>query len=251
LWIDTYKGFKRIGHGGSDAGYRTYTVIFPEKNLGIVVFGNISDLNPRLRAMEVADLFLEDDSKIKNETDKKIELSKESKSLILGKYFNNEGLFFDILDSSKLYVRNSGDIQEMIPITDTTFTTMDGRGIFKFKKGDYPLRYYFMDNEYLFQVREPFTLAPDLMKDYCGIFSNEEVQTQYDIFSKDGSLFLGHQKYGDVKLTPITINQFSSPHWWMNNLIFQRDSQGHITGFEINSNRVLHFLFKKINQTNN
>jgi len=33
LSIDTYKGWKRIGHGGGDARFRTYAVRFPEKIL--------------------------------------------------------------------------------------------------------------------------------------------------------------------------------------------------------------------------
>ena len=82
---------------------------------------------------------------------------------------------------------------------------------------------------------------------YQGTYESDEVNTQYKIFIQEDDLILSHNKYEDVKLKPITVNQFSCPHWWMKNLIFHRDQTEKITGFEINNGRVLHLYFEKIN----
>ena len=58
--MGTYRGLLSFGHGGSWAGFRTNFIRFPEQNLSIVVFCNFSTCDPAGRALEVAEVFLED-----------------------------------------------------------------------------------------------------------------------------------------------------------------------------------------------
>ena len=60
LRVGTYRGLLNFGHGGSWAGFRTNFIRFPEQNLSIVVFCNFSTCDPAGRALEVAEVFLED-----------------------------------------------------------------------------------------------------------------------------------------------------------------------------------------------
>ena len=60
LIVGAYRGLVNFGHGGSWAGFRTEFVRFPEQDLSIVVFCNFSTCDPRGRAREVAEVFLED-----------------------------------------------------------------------------------------------------------------------------------------------------------------------------------------------
>ncbi|MEX2231153.1 MAG: hypothetical protein WD824_03260 [Cyclobacteriaceae bacterium] len=82
--------------------------------------------------------------------------------------------------------------------------------------------------------------------DYVGSYESDELEARYQIVSEDGKLILRHRKYPDVDLNVITRNQFSTPHSWMENLLFNRDERGRINGFEINSGRVLHLKFRKM-----
>ncbi|MGE0695041.1 MAG: serine hydrolase [Pirellulales bacterium] len=61
-----------VGHSGSDAGYRTHVVRFPEARLGIIVLGNFASCDAGGDAMKVARIMLGDrlDSPDKN-SDKK------------------------------------------------------------------------------------------------------------------------------------------------------------------------------------
>jgi hypothetical protein len=60
LTVGVYRGLENFGHGGSWAGFRTNFVRFPEENLSIVVFCNFSTCDPAGRALQVAEVFLED-----------------------------------------------------------------------------------------------------------------------------------------------------------------------------------------------
>ncbi len=60
LSLGEYRGLPTFGHGGSWAGYRTNFVRFPEQNLSIAVFCNVSNCDPAGRARRVAEVFLED-----------------------------------------------------------------------------------------------------------------------------------------------------------------------------------------------
>ncbi len=61
LSLGEYRGLPTFGHGGSWAGYRTNFVRFPEQNLSVAVFCNVSDCDPAGRARRVAEVFLEDE----------------------------------------------------------------------------------------------------------------------------------------------------------------------------------------------
>ena len=60
LSVTDYRGLPTLGHGGSWAGYRTHFVRFPEQNLSIAVFCNVSDCNPTRRARQVAAVYVGD-----------------------------------------------------------------------------------------------------------------------------------------------------------------------------------------------
>ena len=57
LTVGQHRGLSNFGHGGSWAGYRTNFVRFPEQDLSIAVFCNVSDCDPAGRALRVAEVF--------------------------------------------------------------------------------------------------------------------------------------------------------------------------------------------------
>ena len=60
LTVGEYRGLANFGHGGSWAGYRTNFVRFPEQNLSVAVFCNLSDCDPAGRALRVVEVYLEE-----------------------------------------------------------------------------------------------------------------------------------------------------------------------------------------------
>ncbi len=57
--LGEYKGQYTVGHGGNYMGFRSHYVRFPDYDLGIFVFCNMSNINPSSYAFDVADLYLE------------------------------------------------------------------------------------------------------------------------------------------------------------------------------------------------
>ncbi|MBT8489033.1 MAG: serine hydrolase [Gemmatimonadetes bacterium] len=60
LSTDSYRGLATVGHGGGWAGFRTNFVRFPDHDLSVVVFCNVSNCDPAGRARRVAEVFLDD-----------------------------------------------------------------------------------------------------------------------------------------------------------------------------------------------
>ncbi|MFK7731436.1 MAG: serine hydrolase domain-containing protein [Pseudomonadales bacterium] len=56
--VDSYRGYKRVSHGGSWVGFRTHFASFPEQRLSIVVLANRSDIEPADYVEQIANLQL-------------------------------------------------------------------------------------------------------------------------------------------------------------------------------------------------
>ncbi|HUF50975.1 MAG TPA: serine hydrolase domain-containing protein, partial [Longimicrobiales bacterium] len=53
-----HRGRETWGHSGSDAGFRSYVVHFPQARLGVVVLSNAASANPSRLALQIADVYL-------------------------------------------------------------------------------------------------------------------------------------------------------------------------------------------------
>ena len=240
--IDSYRGWQRIGHGGTGWGYRSYVVRFPEKNLGITVFSNHSGFDALSISMKIADIFLEDNFLKKDSVIADYQFFKD----YAGKYCSNDGIFCELIDSTGLFLKLGTKAEKLIPLSNYSFTFHGGYGIVRFNKSiknSFEICLY--DEKHILRKYEPWVLLKSNIEEYTGIFENNEVDTQYEIAAQGDSLVLSHVKYDSVKLTPVALDQFSCKHDWMNNINFIRNNDGKISGFEINYGRVLHLYFEK------
>jgi CubicO group peptidase (beta-lactamase class C family) len=60
LRLSRYKTLKTVGHGGNYMGFRTHYMRFPDYQLGIIVFCNMSNINPAVYSRQIADLYLKE-----------------------------------------------------------------------------------------------------------------------------------------------------------------------------------------------
>ena len=81
--VDQYKGWIQYSHGGSDAGYRTYLLVFPELKTGIIQFSNVSDFDLN-KVFNIADMLIRDTVRSKTNTQKIVPDS--SKAIIKDSY---------------------------------------------------------------------------------------------------------------------------------------------------------------------
>ena len=59
LFLDTYRGLKRVHHGGAWAGYRAMLMRFPDQRIAIGLTCNVSNADTQKRAEAVADVLLD------------------------------------------------------------------------------------------------------------------------------------------------------------------------------------------------
>jgi CubicO group peptidase (beta-lactamase class C family) len=131
LSMGNYRGLPFIGHSGSDAGYRSDFLWFPEQCFSVIILGNSSELNTRTLSLQVADIWLEqtftrmapeEQSKTTEnqgtgaeqpETD--VALTAEQRSEYVGTYYSDELLItYNISLDEKQLVFNNYKLQEAI-----------------------------------------------------------------------------------------------------------------------------------------
>ena len=93
--------------------------------------------------------------------------------------------------------------------------------------------------------RQPAVL-PKITVEYAGRYYCDETEAFYTISERDGKLTMEHRKFTTVNLTMIAPDQFTTPHWWMNHIRFIGDKDKRITGFEVNSGRILGLKYKRV-----
>ena len=250
--MDEYKGWKLIGHGGGDAGYRTYAGRFPEQQLGVIVFSNLASFNSYGMCMQVAD-FLLPQKEIKQNS------PPVADSVILkkfaGRYISPRGGMINLYwENGKLFSRppgqSSGGNEWSFEIKGQNKYQLVNGPIFNVEyhsSKDSVVRIVIENpngsNEFF---RQPeLELKKEEMAAYTGIYYNDETEASYSVIIKEDKLVLQHRKYSGVVLTLTAPDQFRCDNWWMSNLKFLRDKKGAITGFEVNASRVLHLLYSK------
>lgn len=255
LNIDKFKGWTQIGHGGADAGFRTYACRFPEKNIGIAIFGNSSATIPSYLATQVAALLISD---IKEEPKQTANTNIADTNLckrLRGKYYSERGNLAEFfwedgkLKSRNFGVSNSKEIQ--LAVVGNNRYALNDKGPFlildeKNKSTDSVMELKMENNiNSIVYKRQPKT--PQVMtKEFVGRYYNNETEAFYTVSEKDGELTLEHRKFSNVTLKNIAPDQFTCSNWWMDHIRFLRAKKGKVTAFEVNSGRILHLKYERV-----
>lgn len=254
LTIGKYKGWTQIGHGGSDAGFRTYACRFPEKGLGIVVFSNSGTANPTGLTNQVADVLIQDMKKEPAPEEQTVFNDSTIIKKLQGRYYSERGDQVEMFwQNGKLMGRNSFSSAmfeiKMTKAGNNRYNVNGGRVLIldeKSKMSD-SISELKMENS---NGTIPYTRQPAIAQkttaEFAGKYFGEETESYYYITEKNGQLTLAHRKYSDVPLKYIAPDQFTSPHWWMNHMRFLRNKKGQIIAFEVNSGRILHLKYNRL-----
>jgi CubicO group peptidase (beta-lactamase class C family) len=58
LMVDTWRGLRRVHHGGALAGYRATIVRFPDPHFSVIILCNLAQINPDAYAARIAEIYL-------------------------------------------------------------------------------------------------------------------------------------------------------------------------------------------------
>jgi CubicO group peptidase (beta-lactamase class C family) len=256
--VDRYKGWRQYSHSGGDAGYRTHFAVFPDLKMGFMVFSNLGDFNPGAKVNALADLFLKDSTQKKDEgkqepRDSVTAILKDTLSLknFVGDYIGEDGLPFSFyIKNRKLYYHIYDENNFLIKELKDTFSipaAPEIKFVFGIQSKDTTVNIFTPDQVYhLKKYIKDTSHSDELLKKYAGEYYCPELDCKYGIVVKDHQLMLTNAKYSDSKLAIVNNDHLTSDYWWINHLLMVRDKKNNITGFEVNSGRIMHLRFNKI-----
>lgn len=255
---DKWNGWRQYSHGGADAGYRTYVSVFPDLKMGFIVFSNLGDFNPSAGLYDMAGLFIRDtatkNAVVKTEArDSTAAILKDTNYLrkYIGNYIGDDGLPFSVdIKNSRLYYSIYDERNFLIKESKDSFSIPQApeiKFIFSTKEKDTILDVVTTDETYhLKKYIDDTSKTDEVLKKYTGTYYCPELDCKYGIVLRDHRLVLTNVKYNDTKLTLIGNDHLTDDDWWINHLMILRDSKKNITGFEVNSGRIMHLRFNKI-----
>jgi len=95
----------------------------------------------------------------------------------------------------------------------------------------------------VYERAEEFKPTPAQLTDYVGQYQSDEIELIYRMAIQDGKLVLERLQSRPSPLEPAIRDLFTHP---LANIRFVRDAQGKVTGFILNSGRILNSRFRRV-----
>lgn len=255
LFLDTNRGLRRWQHGGNDIAHSSTFVYYPDLDAGYVVFSNYQGV-PGGIAGVVADAFFGQHMTMPPRATASAtaasgaDVPAATLRRYAGKYEMTTlgGLLLTVeQQGNQLRLQLPG--QPALPLRPTSMTAFevvgaparitfnaapDGavEGITFQQDGQHPGR----------RVAEQ--AAVDL-NSFAGRYFSDELETFYDLSVEGGQLVIRHRRFGPVTLTHTTGDSFSAT-MPVSQVVFRRDAQGAVTGFDAGNGRARDIRFRKV-----
>lgn len=255
--LDESRGIKRIQHGGSIGGFRAYICTYPEQKLNIVALTNFSSSSGG-KVGQISNILLknviteseENEPFIMPET---VKLPNEQLRKFEAWYWNDNGNSarkIYLKDDTLRYLRPESSESPLLPIGNDEFqmigVEVDLKVKFESSENDQKTMIVTIDNDppIISQSYNPSTPSPEELSSYTGSFYSPELETTYDIFTKDNKLQWHHARHGDFEMKVLKKDVLEG-HWPFSIARIQRDENGIINGILVSNGRVRNLWFEK------
>ena len=255
LFLDTNRGLKRWQHGGNDVAHSSTFVYYPELDAGYVVFSNYQGV-PGGIAGVVANAFFGEHMTAPPRPTATAPSGVDVPAATLGRYAGKYematlgGLVVNVeLQGGQLRVQLPG--QPALPLRPTSMTSFEVVGA--------PARITF--NTTADGAVEGITFQQDGqhtgrriaekpsvdLTSFAGRYFSQELETFYDLSVEGGQLVIRHRRFGPVALMHTTGDSFTGT-LPVTQLVFRRDAQGNVTGFDAGNGRARGIMFDKVSR---
>jgi hypothetical protein len=260
LAIGRYRGLKTISHGGSDAGYRSFVLWFPDQELGVAVVSGLASFDSGGTANKVAEVFL--GGQMSSEAAQApqqpppqnphpyITLDPAALDQYIGHYKLDAGFETDVRkQGGKLVAEVPGQgTQELHPLATNRFFIEQVGGEVEFlSKPDGPLHVKLTQEGSTFNG-ERTSLTPwdatDL-EQYEGTYWSDELETQYTFRLKGHKLMADHVRHGEIRLLSAGRDRFTTTEWFMPEVNFRRDASNRVSEVTLGGGRVVGIRFSR------
>jgi CubicO group peptidase (beta-lactamase class C family) len=248
LTVGKYRGLPTVGHSGSDAGYRSYLVRFPEQRFGVACLCNIGGVSPIALSEKVADIYLADRLEPVPAAEAEATLPPATLERLVGLYLATDGRGARrvALKEGRLEMASGDDYSEKLtPLADGRFRVGERKDRVEFSADANRLAYVNgrgeRDEFGRVAAHEPG--ARELAQ-YAGTYASEEIEVPYHVSLENGVLGVTSLKIVEpIPLSPLVRDLFTAGD--LGTVKFTRDGQGRVSGFLINTGRVVDFKFTR------
>ena len=263
LFVDEYRGLKRIHHGGADAAHRSHFAFYPELGTGVVVHSNFASFDGSIPS-GVTEAFLHEHLASDEQDGEGAEPAEavafdpesfdpESFDEFAGRYELEEAEGFILTFSRRadsLFTQATGQQElQIYPTSDSTFELRVVEASVTFHRndegevtsltlhqnGDHPANRI---------EEEAWTPDEEALTEFVGRYFSEELETFYTIALEDSALVLQHRRLEDAPLTAGAEDTFSAG-FPIARVDFARDEEGSITGFTADAGRTRDVWFER------
>jgi hypothetical protein len=260
IGIGEYRGLKRYSHGGADIAHRAMLTYFPEINSGVITLSNNASFSTGV-ANDLVNLYFEDQLEKDDEEEREDDSEKEDGTFIVseeilttyvGKFkLESLGMIMEYsLEEGSLMSKVSGQSDlNLTAITDSTFTYngIEATALFKKDATGVVNRVIHTQGgqDYELERLPSYEANLDELTEYSGKYFSEELETFYTIKLKDSTLIAVLRNFEDIELSTAEKDNFSADVFFIQEMVFKRNGQGTINGFEISNGRTKGVSFEK------
>ncbi len=260
--INHYKGEKRISHGGSIGGYRSFIQAFPDHGLNMVLLTNFASSGAGSKIDRISDLLLklepgrEEPSLVTESEIPSIRLSSGEMEKFSGHYWNKESRYVRriyLKDDTLRYFRPESVESKLLPIGDNTFQMSNVFYAIRVSFEILPRKQKIMtvqvnENDPIKMASfQPPVVTPELIKSYTGRYYSPELDTHYSIFARGDTALAGnHSRHGEFEIKILRKNDLEGSLESFERIIVKRNKNSSVTGLLVSNGRVRNLWFEKL-----
>jgi CubicO group peptidase (beta-lactamase class C family) len=247
--LNDYHGDKTVNHGGAWAGYRSFVVHIPAKNLGVAVLGNVANLGESKLAWKIVDLYLGHSSAPEKPVEPARPAEKADPSnwdAYLGTYQLGKGWLLEITrDGDHLVAQATREEKfEMKPVSDTTFFVPGyGAAVEFVREKNGPATHLLYRGIRAPRIKVP-KLSPPGLQAYIGDYWSEELRVAYRIELHDSQLGVRDRAGKWFPLLPTGPDRFDVDQQGAA-VKFSRNQASEVTELKFSGGRVRNVRFTK------
>ncbi len=259
-----HRGRRTIGHGGTDAGYRSEFLRFPDEDLGVAVLCNIRTADPGRLARDAADVFLPSTPRTEGRRTRtrsgapaarpapaespRAAPDRETLAALAGYYRRPENdipLQLVVRGNDLLLVEGSAG-RPLRPLADGRFRIAGTSAEAAFEPGGArsgptlrlggPMRGVYT------QAPPVVGLPVERLAEYAGSYHSDDLDVRYVFREQNRRLMLSHRKLGRIRLVPTFEDGFYGGGWYFT---FVREG-ARVTGFTMSTSRAWKVPFRRV-----
>jgi CubicO group peptidase (beta-lactamase class C family) len=248
LFVDRYRGLRRIEHGGAWAGYRAMLMRLPDQGVSVGLGCNVANANTSDRAERVLDVVLAGrfpEPKAAGTATGAKPPPRVDPSPYLGLYFAEP--LQSVIEIAAVDDRLTARIQTarlpLVPSGVNEFTVEGLPTSLRFTEDRRALTLTLLGEEQGPFVRvTPPTPDPSELAALAGSYTSPELSTTWTIAVDSGRAVLKARVFGQRPLEPVVRDVFRSS---AGVVTVTRSGEGRITGFEFSASRMLRIRFDR------